>query len=198
MQKIDYYMFPLSPFGYLARLGLEKVAAKHGAAINYKPFNLMQVFAEVGTQPPAERHVNKSNYRAQDLARVAKVNGMEISAKPAFWPTNPAPACYAIIAAQEAGGGDLSGLVHAFFRACWLEDKNIAEDDVVKACLSANGFNTGLADSGMLSGAETFARNTEEALAAGVFGTPTYVVGGQVFWGQDRLPHLDAYLAEIT
>lgn len=197
MQKIDYYVFPLSPFAYLAGLGLEKIAVKRGCEINYKPFHLMQVFGEVGTPPPAERHINKANYRAQDLARVAKLNGMDISAKPAFWPTNPAPACYAMIAAQEAGGGDLSGLVHGFLRACWLEDKNIAEDDVVKACLTANGFDASLADSGMLSGAETFARNTEEAITAGVFGTPTYVVGDQVFWGQDRLPHLDAYFAEV-
>jgi 2-hydroxychromene-2-carboxylate isomerase len=182
----------------LAGLRLEEVAAKHGAAINYKPFGLMKVFEEVGTPPPAERHPNKGKYRAQELERVAKFNGMPINATPAFWPTNPAPASYAIIAAQAAGGGDLGGLVHSIFTACWAEDKNIAEDDVVKACLTANGFDASLADSGLLSGAETFGRNTEEALKAGAFGTPTYVVGEQVFWGQDRLPHLDAYLAELT
>ncbi len=198
MQKIDYYMFPLSPFGYLAGLGLEKVAKKHEAAINYKPFGLMKVFEEVGTPPPAERHANKAKYRGQDIVRVAKFNDMPVNLKPAHWPTNPAPASYAIIAAQNAGGGDVGGLVHSIFRACWAEEKDIAQDDVIKACLTANGFDAGLADSGLLSGAETFGRNTEEALKAGVFGTPAYVVGEQVFWGQDRLPHLDAYLAEIA
>ena len=198
MQQIDYYLFPLSPFGYLAGTRLEEVAAKHGATINYKPFGLMKVFEAVGTPPPAERHPNKAKYRGQEIDRVAKFNGMPVNAKPAHWPTNPAPASYAIIAAQEAGGGDLGGLVHSIFRACWAEEKDIAQDDVIKACLTANGFDAGLADSGLLSGAETFGRNTDEALKAGAFGTPTYVVGDEVFWGQDRLPHLDAYLAEIA
>ncbi len=198
MTQIDYYLFPLSPFGYLAGMRLEKVAAKHGATINYKPFGLMKIFEEVGTPPPAERHPNKAKYRAQDIVRVANFNDMPVNLKPAHWPTNPAPASYAIIAAQNAGGGDLGGLVHSIFRACWAEEKDIAEDDVVKACLNANGFDAELADSGLLSGAETFARNTDEAIKAGVFGTPTYVVGEQVFWGQDRLPHLSAYLAEIA
>jgi len=197
MTQIDYYLFPLSPFGYLAGLKLEKIAETHGVAINYKPFGVLKVFEEVGTLPPAERHPNKGKYRAQDIVRVAKFNHMPVNLKPAHWPTNAAPACYAIIAAQNAGGGDLGGLVHALFRACWVEEKDIAEDAVIKACLSENGFDAGLADSGLLSGAETFGRNTEEALKVGVFGTPTYVVGDEVFWGQDRLPHLDAYLAEI-
>ena len=158
----------------------------------------MKVFEEVGTPPPAERHPNKAQYRAQDIARVAKFNDMPVNLKPAHWPTNPAPASYAIIAAQNAGGGDVGGLVHSIFRACWAEDKDIAQDDVIKTCLSDNGFDAGLADSGLLSGAEIFGRNTEAAITAGVFGTPTYVVGEQVFWGQDRLPHLDAYLAEMA
>lgn len=198
MTQIDYYLFPLSPFGYLAGLRLEEVAAKHGAKINYKPFGLLKVFEEVGTPIPSQRHENKGKYRAQDIVRVAKFNDMPVNLKPAHWPTNPAPACYAIIAAQDAGGGDLGGLVHALFRACWAEEKDIAGDDVIKACLTANGYDASLADSGLLSGAETFGRNTEAALKAGVFGTPAYVVGDQVFWGQDRLPHLDAYLAEIA
>ena len=196
--QIDYYMFPLSPFGYLAGMQLEKIAAKHGITINYKPFGLMKIFEEVGTPPPTERHPSKGQYRAQDIVRVAKFNDMPVNLKPAHWPTNPAPACYAIIAAQNVGGGDLVGLVHALFRACWAEEKDIAEDDVIKACLTSNEFEAGLADSGMLSGAETFGRNTEDAIKAGVFGTPTYVVDDQVFWGQDRLPHLDAYLAETA
>lgn len=196
MTQIDYYMFPLSPFGYLAGMRLEEVAAKHGVTVNYKPFALMKVFEEVGTPPPAERHENKGKYRAQEIERVAKFNGLPVNVKPAFWPTNPAPACFAIITAQNTGGGDMAGLVHSIFRACWAEDKDISQDDVIKSCLVTNGFDASLSDSGMLEGAETFAKNTEDALKAGAFGTPTYIVNGQVFWGQDRLPHLDAYLSE--
>ncbi len=196
MAHIDYYMITLSPFCYLAGDGLEKIAAKHGATITYKPVNLFQVFAATGGVAPADRHPARQAYRLQELARVAKHNGLPINLKPAHFPTNPAPSCFALIAAQDAGGGHIGGLSHAFMRACWAEEKDVAQDDVVRACLEKNGFDAALADSGLLSGAETFERNTEEAIQKGVFGAPMYVVGDQMFWGQDRLSYLDDYLSE--
>ena len=86
--------------------------------------------------------------------------------------------------------------MHAILRACWAEERDIAEDAVVRACLAGAGFDPGLADRGLLSGAETYAANTEEAVARGVFGSPFYIAdSGQMFWGQDRLDDLDAHLA---
>jgi len=198
MAHIDYYLFTLSPFTYLAGDRLETIAAKHGATITYKPFHLIQVFERTGGTAPKDRHISRQEYRAQELPRIAKHNGMPITEKPAFWPTNPAPSCYAIIAAQAAGGGDLGGLCQSILRACWVEDKDIADDAVVKDALVANGFDASLTESGMLLGAEEFARNTEHAVMGNVFGAPTYVVDGHVFFGQDRLEYLDAYLAEIS
>jgi 2-hydroxychromene-2-carboxylate isomerase len=194
---IDYFMFPLSPFTYLAGGRLEDIAAKHGATITYKPMQLMKVFEETGTPPLPARHESRKAYRMQELTRIAKRNNMPINRTPAFFPTNPAPACFAIIAAQTAGGGDLGGLVQGLLRACFAEEKDIADEDVVREQLSANGFDPDLVNSGMLSGAETLQRNTEEALKRNVFGSPSYLVGDQVFWGQDRLSYLDDYLAEI-
>ena len=195
MAQIDYYMFPLSPFTYLAGDGLERVAEKHGATINYKPFQLMQVFAQTGGTPVPERHPSRQAYRIAEIERVAKKQGLTVNAKPAFFPTNPAPASFAIIAAQDAGGGDVGGLCRSLLAAVWAEEKDVAEAEVIRAALEANGFDPNLADSGMLKGAEVFERNTEEALQAQVFGAPSYVVDGQVFWGQDRLEYLDDYLA---
>lgn len=196
MAHIDYFTFPLSPFAYLAGTGLEDIAQKHGATITYKPFGLIKIFEATGTLPPGQRHPSRQAHRLQELDRVAKFNKMPINPKPAHWPTNPVPAMSALIAAQDAGGGDLAGLCHGLLRACWAEDQNIAEDDVIKSQLLANGFDAGLADSGLLTGSETIERNTNEALERGVFGAPTYLIDDQVFWGQDRLPHLEAYLSE--
>jgi 2-hydroxychromene-2-carboxylate isomerase len=195
MAVIDYYLFPLSPFSYLAGLGLEAVAAKHGAEVRYKPFDLFKVFTAVGTPPPKDRHPSKQAYRLADIARVARANGLPVNLRPAHWPTNPVPASAAIVTAAKAGGGDTGRLVHALLRAVWAEDRDIAEDAVIEGALAEAGFEPGLASSGLLSGVQDYERNTEAALAAGVFGAPTYVVGGEVFWGQDRLPHLDAHLA---
>ena len=195
MTNIDYFTFPLSPFAYLAGTRLEEVAQQHGATVTYKPFGLIKVFEATGTLPVPQRHPSRQAHRLQELARVAKFNEMPINLKPAHWPTNPVPAMSALIAAQEAGGGDLGGLCHGFLRACWAEEKDIADDAVVGALLEAYGFASSLTMSGMLSGSETIERNTNEALERGVFGAPSYLVDDQVFWGQDRLPHLAAYLA---
>ena len=195
MPQIDYYFSTMSPFTYLAGSRLEEIAAAHGAQITYKPIDIMGLFARTGGTPVGERHPSRQEYRLQDLARSARFLGLPITPKPAFFPANAAPSSYAIIAAQAAGGGDTGALVRAVLRACWAEDRNIAEDDVIRACLSEAGFDPGLADSGLLSGAETYARNLEEAVAAGVFGSPFYITGDdQRFWGHDRLDQLDAHL----
>lgn len=196
MARIDYYFSTLSPFAYLAGLRAEDIAARHGAELVYKPMDIMGLFARTGGTPPGERHPSRQAYRLQELRRQAKKTGLPIVLKPPFFPTNPAPSSYAIIAAQAAGGGDLGGLVHSLLRACWAEGKDIADEAVVQACLKAAGFDPGLTMSGMLTGAETYARNTEDAVEAGVFGSPTYVCDdGERFWGQDRLDDLDAHLA---
>jgi len=193
---IDYYFSTLSPFTYLAGGRLEEVAAKHGASITYKPVDIMALFARTGGTPPGQRHENRKAYRLQELERGARKAGLPIVLQPAHWPTNPAPSSYAVIAAQAAGGGDLGGLVQGVLRAVWAEDKDIADDAVVKACLAAAGFDPSLADSGLLSGAETYAANLEEAVETGVFGAPFYITDGdQRFWGQDRLDDLDAHLS---
>jgi 2-hydroxychromene-2-carboxylate isomerase len=194
MTVIDYYLFPLSPYAYLAGLRLEEAAARQGATIAYKPFDMHRVYEVVGTKKPKDRHPNRQRYRLQDIARVARMNGMPVNVQPAYWPANPVPAATAIIAAIRDGGGDVGRLVHAILRAAWAEDRNVADEAVIATALAEAGFDERLAGSGMLAGVQIYERNTDEALAAGVFGAPTYVVGDDVFWGQDRLPHLEAHL----
>jgi len=196
MAQIDYYLFPLSPFCYLAGLGLEEVATRQGAAIVYKPVQLLRIFEATGTPQVKDRHPSRQAYRLKDIARVARIAGLPVNLRPAFWPTNAAPASAAIVSAQAAEGGDLGGLVHAFCRAVWAEDRDIAEDAVVRDMLAAHGFEPALADRGLMAAMETLQRNTDEALRRGVFGAPSYLVGDEVFWGQDRLPHLEAHLAK--
>jgi 2-hydroxychromene-2-carboxylate isomerase len=194
MAHIDYYFSTVSPWAYLAGNRLEDMAAHHGATITYKPIDLGSLFPRTGGLPLPERHPSRQAYRLQELDRQSRKLGMPLNLHPAFWPVNGAPAAYAIIAAQQAGG-NVGALAQAIMRACWAEEKNIAEDETIRACLSATGFDPGLADKGLLMGAETYARNTEAAAAAGVFGSPFYVVDtGQKFWGQDRLEDLEMHL----
>ena len=195
MAHIEYYFSTLSPYAYLAGVRLGEIAARHGAGVTYKPLDIVQLFTRTGGVAPKDRHPARMAYRAQELPRQAKKLNMPLNLQPAHWPTNAAPSSYAIIAAQNAGGGDLGALAHGVLRACWAEERDIAEDAVIKDCLEAAGFDPKLADSGLLTGAETYAANLEDAVAANVFGAPFYMVdSGQIFWGQDRLEDLDLHL----
>jgi 2-hydroxychromene-2-carboxylate isomerase len=196
MAHIDYFFSTLSPFTYLAGTRLEEVVAKHGATLTYKPMDIISLFGRTGGVPPKDRHPSRQELRAQELTRQAKKLGMPFHLKPDFWPTNAAPSSYAIIAAQTAGGGDLGKLVHSFVRGVWADQKDIAQDDVVRAALEEAGFDPALANSGLLAGADTYAANLEEAVSRGVFGAPFYITDtDQRFWGQDRIADLDLHLS---
>lgn len=195
MAHIDYYFATISPFTYLAAGEFEGIAKRHGATVTYKPLDIMALFSRTGGVPPKDRHPNRQEYRLQDMKRRAAIADKPINLKPAFWPTNPAPSSYAIIAAQEAGGGDIGELVNLITSACWSGEENIAEDNIVRRCLVEAGFDPKLADSGLLSGADTYARNLEQAVMLGVFGAPFFITDDdQRFWGQDRLRDLDLHL----
>ena len=199
MPHIDYYFATISPFTYLAGDRLEQIAAAHGAEITYKPLDIMQLFERSGGLPPAKRHPSRKEYRMQELPRWAEHLQMPINPKPAHFPVNMAPSSYAVIAAQQAGGGNLGGLVQGLLRAVWAEDRDISDEAVIRDVLEANGFDPDLTNKGLLTGAETYARNLEDAAAAGVFGSPFYIVRetDQRFWGQDRLTFLDQHLATL-
>lgn len=197
MAHIDYYFSTISPFSYLAGQRLEEIASRHSATITYKPLDIMGLFSRTGGTPPGQRHPSRQDYRLIELERQSQETGLDLNLKPAHFPTNSAPSSYALIAAQKAGGGNVGALAHAFLRAVWAEDKNIAEDDVIQSCLSAAGFDAGLANSGLLTGAQIYEQNLEDAVNAGVFGAPFYITdSGAKFWGQDRLAALDRHLAD--
>lgn len=196
MATIDYYFSTLSPYAYLAGTRLEEAAARQNAQVNYKPLDIMALFGRTGGTAPKERHVSRQEYRLIELDRQAKKNALAMNLKPAHWPTNAAPSSYAIIAAQTTGGGGMGALVHGLLRAVWAEERDIAQDDVIKDCLQSAGFDAALADSGLLAGAERYAQNLEDAVMVGVFGAPFYVTeDGERFWGQDRIVDLEQHLA---
>lgn len=196
MAHIDYYLSTFSPNVYLAGMRLEDTAGKHGATIAYKPLDVISLFPKTGGTPPKERHASRQEYRLQDLRRQSKKAGLPINVSPAFWPVNGAPSSYAVISAIHEGTGNIGQLVHAFARACWAEDRDIADDATIRAILSENGFDPVLADKGMMQAADTYAANLEEAAQRGAFGVPFFITDGdERFWGQDRLDDLDRHLA---
>ena len=196
MAQIDYYFTVLSPFTYLAGDRLEAIAAKHGATISYKPVDIMTLFSDMGGTPPAQRHDSRKEYRLQDLKHLQKASGLPLNLQPAHWPTDQKPASAMIVAAAKAGQ-DAGALTQAVLRAVWAEDKDIADEDTLAGIAQTAGIDVGAVKPHLSDGQAAFEPMTAEAMKAGVFGSPFYIVGGERFWGQDRLDHLDAHLADL-
>lgn len=195
MSGIDYYFAVTSPYVYLAGTRLEAIALRHGAQIRYRPLDVAQLLSRTGGQPVQDRHPSRQAYRRQDISRLASIAGLPVNIEPRYWPANPAPSSFAIIAAERVGGGDTGALVHGLCRACWAEERDVADDQTIADVLGFAGFDRTLAASAMFEGAEVYARNLDEAVAAGAFGVPFYITDDdQRFWGQDRLRELDLHL----
>ena len=193
---IDYFLFAPSPFTYLGHDLLREIAGRHGAGIRYRPVDLMGVWAESGAQPPAKRPPVRQRYRMIELKRLALYRDLALNPRPAHFPVDATLADSCVIAIQEAGG-DPHDFVGANCRSVWVDDENIAEERVVRANLMATGHDADavVAAAGTDEVKAIRAANTADCIAADAPGVPAYVLKGEVFWGQDRLEHLDRMLA---
>ena len=194
--SLDYYFSLISPFSYLGHKAFLDVAAKHGASVHFKPINLPGVFATSGALPIPERPKSRQAYRLIELQRIADVRQLPLNPRPAHFPTNPGLA-NGCVAAITATGGDPANFMFAVFQACWANERDIADEAVIRELLNENGH-----DADALMAAATaqetldqIASNTEDAIAAGVVGAPGYVLNGEPFWGQDRVDYLNHALS---
>ena len=192
--RIDYYFSVLSPWAYFAGSRLEEIAARHGALIAYKPVDPAVVFERTGGLPLAQRPAARKAYRLQELRRASAKTGLPYHEQPAHWPTDALPASTALIAVADKGG-DVARLARSLMAAVWTGQKDIAEPAVLAEALALIGEDAGALRDPMAKARETFAALTDEAVAKGVFGVPSYLVGDELFWGQDRLDDLDWHLS---
>jgi 2-hydroxychromene-2-carboxylate isomerase len=195
-RKIDYYFSMVSPWAYIGHAAFMDIAGRHGAAVNYKPVALGTVFAETGGLPLPKRHPARQHYRMLDLQRWREKRGLAFKLKPKHWPFETALADRFVIAAVIANQ-DPDPFLRRAFSAVWEEERNLGDPQVIAEIAEQGGFKAApLMDSARGTATEAvYALNIENAVAAGVFGSPAYVLDGEVFWGQDRLDLLDDALA---
>ena len=193
--QIDYYYIGISPFSYLGHQAIQDVAARHGATLNIKPFNLFGVWEVSGAVPPAQRPPVRQRYRFLELQRSAEMRGVPITLKPAHFPADVTLADSVTIAMIEKGMDPLSYMDNVY-RAVWVNDKDIADENVVSECITSSGARIDdlidLAKSDAIAAIR--AQNTQDAIDADAIGAPAYVVDGEVFWGQDRIEYVDRML----
>ncbi len=195
-RAIDYYFSLISPWTYLGGDRLMEIAREHGAEIRVKPVKLSVIFPKTGGLPLAKRPPERQAYRLVELKRWSAHLGMPLTLHPKYFPTDESKAALMVIAAA-AKGQDAAKLAQAFLRACWAEERDLADETTIVEIAGVNGFDgQGLLQAGQSpESAAQYDANTEEALAAGVFGSPSYVADGEVFWGQDRLDLLAAKIS---
>jgi 2-hydroxychromene-2-carboxylate isomerase len=199
---VDCYYSLSSPWAYFAGPRLVDIVRRHHARLTLKPYDFQRVAPESGGVPIRTRPEPRRRYHEVELDRRRRHLGMPLQLRPGHYPfENPPPgwnepAGWMVIAAQERGL-DAPRLSHAILRALWAEDRDIADAGTRRAIAAAEGMDgAALVEAERSAAVRTlYARYTEEALARGVFGAPTFVFEDVLYWGQDRLDFLDRALA---
>lgn len=196
---VDYYASLNSPWTHLGAARIEALAVQYGASLRIFPVDFGTIFAASGGLPLPRRSPQRQAYRMMDLRRWRDRLGIPIQLSPKFFPHNELPASGCVIALRE--GGDDAGairLAHRVLKALWEEEQNPAEPETLARLITECGLDAAAV---MQAGAdpqwaERRAADSQAALARGVFGAPSYVIGDEIFWGQDRLEFVEARLAK--
>ena len=194
---IDYYLSPQSPWTYLGHERFAQIAAAAGAKVNVLPVDLGRVFPVSGGLPLSKRAPQRQAYRLVELQRWSAYLGRPLNLQPRYFPVDSHDAAKLIIAVDSADGTDAAMRVAgAVMRGVWVEQRNIADPAVLQAMLDECGLAARrLDDSQSQTVHERYEDDSQRAIEAGVFGAPSYMLDGELFWGQDRLDFLERRLA---
>ena len=195
---VDYYFAPQSPWAYLGHQRLVEIAARAGATVRVMPIDLGgKVFPISGGLPLGQRAPQRQAYRLVELQRFSEHLNAPLNLKPKFFPVGGDDAARLIIAADLAQGSAAAMQVAgAVLSACWAQERNIADDKVLAELLAEQGLPAALLEQSHSQAVqERYEAYTQAAIDAGVFGAPSYVVGSEIFWGQDRLDFVERALS---
>ncbi len=192
---IDYYFSPISPWSYMGHARMHAIAKRHGATINVKPADLGAIFSVSGGLPLPKRAPQRQAYRMFELKRWRDYLQIPLTLQPKFFPADSTNASLLIYAAQPEGSERQMQLAGALLKACWAEERNIADLETLRAIAHEQGFDANKLLAALESQKPTYEAMTKEAIDRQVFGAPTYVYRDEPFWGQDRIEFLELALA---
>ena len=195
---VDYYFAPQSPWAYLGHQRFWDMARAAKAQIAVLPIDLGgRVFPNSGGLPLAKRAPQRLAYRLLELRRFSEHLNAPLHLEPQYFPVAGDEAAKLILAVAMHDGAEAAMAISgAVLRAVWAEQRNIANESVLSALLAEQGLPARrLEDAHSQAANERYEAATAQALAAGVFGAPTYAIAGELFWGQDRLGFVERRLA---
>jgi 2-hydroxychromene-2-carboxylate isomerase len=195
---IDYYVSLNSPWTHLGAARIEALAAAHNATMRIYPVDFGAIFSKSGGLPLPQRSPQRQAYRLHELARWRDHLKIPIQIQPKFFPANEQLSAGCVIAVRETIGDQPAiKLAHRVLKGLWQEDKNPADPTTLASLVTDVGL-----DAGQVIGlgsdpkwAERRLADTQAALDRNVFGAPSYVIGDEIFWGQDRLEFVQRCLA---
>lgn len=187
---VDYYFTPQSPWTYLGHHRLASIVKASGATVRVLPIDLGgKVFPISGGLPLGQRAPQRQAYRLLEMQRYAEHLKMPLNLKPKYFPVPGDDAARLIITVdQHDGAGAAMTLSGAIFSAVWVQERQISDAAVLAQLLAECKLPAErLAQSADAAVQARYEANTQQAIDANVFGAPSYVVDGELFWGQDRL-----------
>ena len=193
---IDYYFTPQSPWTYLGHARFADIARSAGATVRVRPVDFGAVFPVSGGLPLGKRAPQRQAYRLVELARFSQHLGLPLIPQPKFFPVSGDDAARLIIAVDQHDGVDAAmKLCATLFAAVWANERNIADPKHLEAMVVECGLPAQRIEQSQSQAVqERYEQYTQEAIDAGVFGAPSYVIDGEIFWGQDRLDFVAAAL----
>jgi 2-hydroxychromene-2-carboxylate isomerase len=188
MTAIDFWYEFASTYSYPAAIRIERLAADAGVTLRWRPFLLGPIFKELGwNDSPFNIYAAKGRYMWRDLARVCEADGVPLKLPPVRFPQNGVKAARLALVGEKDGW--TPAFTRAVFAANYAEQKDIADETTLRALLEGLGVDAeaALAAANAPDNKEALRAQTEEAKTRGLFGAPSFTVGDELFWGNDRL-----------
>ncbi|MDM0077587.1 2-hydroxychromene-2-carboxylate isomerase [Variovorax sp. J2P1-59] len=197
-RSIDYYFTPQSPWTYLGHARFAALAKSSGATVRVRPIDFGAVFPVSGGLPLGKRAPQRQAYRLVELARFSRHLDIPLNPKPKFFPVPSDDAAKLIVAVDLHDGTDAAmKLCGAVFAAVWVQERNIADPKVLEALAVECGLSGRRTEQSQSQAVqERYEDYTQQAIDAKVFGAPSYVIDGEIFWGQDRLDFVERALKQ--
>lgn len=193
-KTIDFYFDFYSPYGYLASLRIDEIAARHGGRVNWKPFMLGATFSITGHQPLTSTPM-MAEYTLLDLQRSARLQNADIR-MPDDFPKAALSCCRAFYLLVDEQPEAAVALAKAIYQAIFGEGMDGTDIGLIAELAG----NLGIDSEALLAGIQSqsikdrLKAETQAAIDRGVFGSPFVFVGDEPFWGNDRLDQLDRWL----
>ncbi|MDQ0037015.1 2-hydroxychromene-2-carboxylate isomerase [Variovorax boronicumulans] len=195
-KTVDYYFAPQSPWTYLGHTRFAEIAAAAGATVRVRPIDMGSVFPVSGGLPLGKRAPQRQAYRLVEMARFSQHLGLPMNTKPKFFPVASDDAARIIIAVDINDGTEAAmRMCAAVFAAVWVQERNIGDPNVLEALVVECGLPAKRSEQSQSQAVqERYEAYTQEAIDIQVFGAPSYVIDGEIFWGQDRLDFVERAL----